>query len=90
MRKVKILNINLARFNLMWVFIFTIPIFITLFLAYRFSPRYQMAVLVAAAGMYLMIALFHHFREKTLTLEIIIEYVLIAALALIILQGLVI
>lgn len=37
---------------------------------------------------YLLAALVHHLRDKTLHLDIVIEYILLAALALVIFQGL--
>ena len=36
---------------------------------------------------YLSMALVHHYKDKTLTLEVIIEYVLIALLAIVVVSG---
>lgn len=87
MKQVKVLNFNLTKLNLIWVFVFSIPLFAFTLFFYRFVPKMQFFVFLAAALLYLAVALFHHFRQKSLTLEIIIEYILMAVLALIILQG---
>lgn len=90
MKQVKILNVNLTKLSLIWVFIVSVPLFTLALFFYRFSPKMQFIVFMTAALLYLAAALLHHFKEKSLTLEVIIEYILIAALALIILQGLII
>lgn len=82
-KKLKIPNISLAT-----VVFFTAPVFIFTLFAYRFSPEIQFQIFTLAALVYVIIALVHHHRDKSLTLEITIEYVLIAALALVIFQGL--
>lgn len=47
----------------------------------------QLRVLIIAVLAYLIWALIHHYRDKSLTLSIFIEYLLTAALALILLMG---
>ncbi|MCL5409636.1 MAG: hypothetical protein M1607_02120 [Patescibacteria group bacterium] len=72
----------------LWLFIVSTPLFIYAFIAYRGAPSLEFQLLTLAAIFYVMLAILSHHREKTLSLEIVIEYVLIAALALIVLQGL--
>ncbi|KKR80446.1 MAG: hypothetical protein UU73_C0001G0216 [Candidatus Daviesbacteria bacterium GW2011_GWA1_41_61] len=81
-------RLKIPEIDLMTVIFFTVPIFIFTLFAYRFSPQIQFQIFTLAAIIYVIVALVHHHKDKSLTLEIIIEYVLIAALALIILQGL--
>lgn len=47
----------------------------------------QIYILLVAVGLYLVWALIHHRHDKSLTLPIFIEYVLTAALGLILLLG---
>lgn len=79
---------KLQNIKLVWVFTITMPAFMAALFIARFNHQIQFQIFILATGVYLLTALLHHFRDKTLTLEIIIEYVLIAALALVILQGL--
>lgn len=77
------------KLNLIWILILSTPIFLVALFIFRFSSSIQFQIFVLAALLYLAVAIIHHYRDKTLTLEITIEYVLIAALALLILQGLI-
>lgn len=52
------------------------------------SPWQQLQLLISASLVYLVWALWHHKVEKSLNKEIMIEYVLIAALSLVILLSL--
>ena len=72
----------------MWLFILTVPAFMALLFFFRFSPVLQFETLILASLLYMSAALLHHWRDKTLTVEIILEYALIAVLALIIFGGL--
>ncbi len=72
----------------MWIFILTVPIFVAILFFLRFSPTLQFEILVLASTLYLSVALLYHWRDKTLTAEVILEYALIAVLALIIFGGL--
>ncbi len=47
----------------------------------------QLSVLVVLILGYLVWALLHHLHDKSLTLEVILEYILTAALVLVILLG---
>ncbi|MCL5785014.1 MAG: hypothetical protein M1142_06720 [Patescibacteria group bacterium] len=81
-------TIKIKKINLIWILAASTPLFIISLFVYRFSRVLQMRILGLAAVVYLGAALLHHYKDRTLTLEIAIEYILIAALALIILQGL--
>lgn len=81
---------SIKKISVMWVLILSIPFFIGLLIIFRFSPNRQMEVLIGASVLYVVTAILHHLKEKTLTTEIIIEYILIAVLALLLLQGLLI
>ena len=72
----------------MAIFIFITPFLITALFLTRFSPPLQFKILILAALTYLLLAVLHHLKDKTLTLELMIEYILIAALATIVMQGL--
>lgn len=58
-------------------------IFIILF---RGQNKLQVDTLVASAFIYMGIVLAHHQKDKSLTIEVLLEYILIAALSLLILQ----
>lgn len=77
----------LKKADHMWVFLFSTPFFLVGLWMARYSPSVQIKLLIVAALFYLALALMHHQKDKTLTFEIVIEYILIAALALIVLQG---
>lgn len=69
-----------------WFFL-SIPVFLITLFWLRFSPQKQFMIFFIATAVYLIFALIHHFREKTLILEIVVEYILIAILALIVVQS---
>ena len=69
---------------------FLVPICLGLvILSYLFRSNngLQIQVLFLTSILYVLVSLLHHYLDKTLSLEIIIEYVLIAGLSLIILTG---
>lgn len=70
-----------------FIFALTIPVFSIALFWFRFSPQIQFIIFSVATIIYLSFALIHHFREKTLILEIVIEYILIAILALVVVQS---
>lgn len=74
----------LKKFNFAWIIIFLTPFFILALYSLKAHPVLQMQILILFALAYLMLAILHHYQTKTLTFEIIIEYILIAALVLII------
>lgn len=90
MKKFPILNLQFTKISVMWILILSIPFFMGLLIIFRFSPERQMQIFISASIVYVFTAILHHFQDKTLTMEIIIEYILIAVLALLLLQGLLI
>lgn len=77
-------HLKAKRFNFIWLLIFTTPIFLVALVVSRNSSATQFKILILAALLYITAATLHHLKDKTLTFEILIEYILIAALALII------
>lgn len=65
-------------------------LFFILIYFFRNDSTLQYELVILAAVFYVSAALLHHHFDKSLTFEIVAEYILIAALALIILQGLLI
>lgn len=80
---------KLRNFNFIWASILFLPVILVALFLFRFSPDMQSQVLILFILIYLLFAILHHFRDKTLTLEIFLEYILIAALAAVVLQGVV-
>lgn len=70
--------------SLSWVLVAATPVFLALLYLNSASSYQQFKILALAAVTYLTAASWYHFKDKTLTFEIIIEYILIAALALVI------
>ncbi len=86
----RIFNFKFSIFkkvNLMWIFVGATPLFLVVLYYTRYLPQLQLKVLLIASLFYLALAFMYHQKDKTLTFEIIIEYILIAALALVIVQG---
>lgn len=54
----------------------------------RGDPQIQLNLLIMAVFLYLSFSFIHHFLDKSLTLEVIIEYILIAWLSIVLLIGL--
>lgn len=83
-------NLRKLRLNLSYLFV---PIAIILFgvaYFYRYQPQIQFEILAFGSFLYLVLALGHHYIEKSLTFEVFIEYILIAALVVILLQSMLI
>lgn len=80
--------IKTLKNNPVRAWIFATPLFIFALFFFRSSSFWQFRILMVAAVSYLLAAFLHHKNDKTMTLEIMIEYILIAALVLIIAQGL--
>ncbi|KKS64274.1 hypothetical protein A3A14_00785 [Candidatus Daviesbacteria bacterium RIFCSPLOWO2_01_FULL_43_38] len=72
-----------VRFNFIWLLFFTAPLLLIALFVFRNSSGIQFKILILAALLYLAATTLHHMKDKTLTFEIIIEYILIAALALV-------
>lgn len=77
-------NLRLRNFNFVWLLILTTPFLILALVFSQNSLNMQFKILILAALIYLAVTTLYHLKDKTLTFEIIIEYILIAALALII------
>lgn len=77
-------NLRFKTFGAVWLLILAVPLLLAAMVVSRNSLDMQFKILLLAALLYLAVATFHHLKDKTLTFEIIIEYILIAALALII------
>lgn len=78
----KILKISLIHFFQPIAFLAIIAAFFL-----QGEPRLLMQIVSGLATIYVSIALIHHYLDKSLTLEITLEYILLAALVIIILQG---
>lgn len=78
----------LYKINFIWLFILTTPIFLYLILFRNFEQSSKMLLITCAILIYVALALLHHYFDKSLKVEIVIEYVLIGALALMIIQSL--
>ncbi len=78
---------KLLRFNFIHSYLFLSAVFLVLIFVFRNQPRLQFEIVVASAISYVSVALLHHHVDKSLTFETTIEYILIAVLAIIILQG---
>lgn len=78
---------KLGQFNLTWIFIILSPLFVALIFIFRHSSSAQFKLLFLAAFLYLALAIGHHYKDKSLTFEILIEYILIALFALIVIQS---
>ncbi len=76
--------------NWFWIFVVTVPLSVLALIKFRNSNIIVFEVLTGMTIIYLTSALLHHYHHKNLTLEIFIEYVLMAALALIVLESLLI
>ncbi|MDD2822925.1 MAG: hypothetical protein PHQ59_02475 [Candidatus Daviesbacteria bacterium] len=79
----------IKKIDLSWLFLITTPIFVIALFWFRFTPSVEFIIFFIATCFYLTLALIHHFYQKTLILEIVIEYILISVLALIIIQSLI-
>ncbi len=79
MRKKKITSINPI-----WIIVLLVPLFVSLLVTFDYSPNISFEVVVLAAIVYMVVALLHHHNLKTLSIEIMIEYALVALLCLIV------
>ncbi|MBI2593176.1 hypothetical protein HYW44_00850 [Candidatus Daviesbacteria bacterium] len=55
---------------------------------YKYWSLYQFAIIFLAVFMYLITSIIHHYFDKSLTLEVGLEYVLIALLTFLVVFGL--
>lgn len=78
---------KLQKLNNLIFILFTL-IVLSLTMQWNNNPALQMMILTILSINYVAWALTHHFLEKSLTTEIVIEYVLIASLGLVVLASL--
>lgn len=53
-----------------------------LFLTFASNPQFQMITVMVTSFFYVGFALFHHYLKNDLSVKVVIEYVLIAALGI--------
>lgn len=78
---------KIFRWEVLHLFIPVLAILFGLLFLFPNQPKLQFQIITGATMVYVSLALLHHFFDKSLTLEIFIEYILIASLVIIILQG---
>lgn len=84
------MKVRNLHFSYGWLIAVSMPFFIASLILFRSSSSNQFKAVLGLVVLYLGGAILHHFQDQSLTLELIIEYVLIAGLVLLILQGLII
>ncbi len=62
-------------------------VFLVIMFYFKEDPKIQIQIVVASAVLYVAMALAHHKFDKSLTFEIIVEYILLALLVVILLSG---
>lgn len=77
---------KLYRHLVNYIFIPIAAAFLLLLFIFHDQPIMQFQLVIIFAFIYVTSALLHHYNNKSLTFEIIIEYILIAVLSLIILE----
>lgn len=82
-----LLRIRLSRFDISHIFVPAAVLFIALIFLARGDGAVQFQIGLAAVFLYLAISFLHHYLTKSLTLEVGIEYILIASLAIILLRS---
>lgn len=60
---------------------------ILLSLWFRYYPVVQLELIILGSSCYIGSALLHHYFDKSLTLGIILEYILLASLVIIVVTG---
>lgn len=81
-------KISVRGLNLIWVFVLTVPVFFAGIFIFGATSELQFEILYIAVLFYISVALIHHYLDKTLKLEVVIEYLMVATLALVILKSL--
>lgn len=73
------------------IYILITTIIVTIFALFKlaYNPGLQFSILAGIVFLYLGWAIFYHHIDKTIRLEIVIEYVLTAALALTFIYGII-
>jgi hypothetical protein len=78
------------KFSIMNIMIVLSPIFTLGVYYYRDMPYLQMQVICMASITYLSLAVLHHIKDKTIHMDLILEYVFIAILILVVVNYIVI
>lgn len=70
--------------------VFLIVSLVLIFLSFFYNERsyYQYEIIFIAVAVYLISSIAHHYFDKTLTLEVGLEYILIALLSVLVVFGL--
>jgi hypothetical protein len=80
-------HLNIHNMNFWWILVPTLPAVAYFLWMNRYSAKYQFQTVLVFAIFYLIVAVLYHIKDKSLTLEITLEYILTAALGLLILQS---
>ena len=64
-------------------FILVVIIGVILFFSFSYSHSAQLFVIFGMVSFYFLWGIFHHFRDKTLDLEVFFEYLAIALIAIV-------
>jgi hypothetical protein len=70
--------------------IFLLPLaFAFILLAFYFpkTVAIQLGIILSFASLYLGFSLFSHYKEKSLTMEVMLEYILLATLVIVMISG---
>jgi hypothetical protein len=81
---------RLARVHLDQLFLPVAIVLIGMIFIFRHQNQIQFELVVLATILYLGTALLHHHFDKSLTIEVILEYILIALFAIIVIGGILI
>lgn len=79
---------KILRLQLNHLFLPIALVILVLVILFHGQKIIQFELLIIAAMFYISTAFLHHYFDKSLTIETALEYILIAALTLIIFQGL--
>lgn len=69
------------------IYIPLVLVFLAVMFYFKDSQKIQLEIIIASAIIYVAMALAHHHFDKSLTFEIIVEYILLALLVIILLSG---
>ena len=79
-----------AKLHLQTTFVMLSLLLIVLSFAFHSQRNLQFELLILLVIVYVSFSMLHHYLDKSLTLETMLEYILIASLAVVLLLGLVI
>ena len=79
---------KLFKYNLLSnIFLFVSLVLIAASFFYKDNNSYQYEIIFLTVALYLASSIAHHHFDKSLTLEVILEYILIGALAFLVVFG---